>query len=105
MDTGDAVLLGTALALTAADWNQTKHFDYSQTHETNPLLGRFPKGKQIDEHFLLATALSLGATALLKDKFRTAFLGGWVGVEGSMVYNNSRQGYDPAVGVNFKLGF
>lgn len=101
----DPWLLGAALTLTAADWNQTKHFDYTRTHETNPLLGRQPSGKQIDEHFLISTAAALGVSTLLHDKWRTAFLGGWVGVEAGMVYNNSKQGYDGTVGIKFKAKF
>lgn len=114
----DTVLLGSALALSAIDWGQTKyatretvttteirrfHTDGTETVETstttsrqyreeNPFLGRHPSRGDVDRYFAIAALGTVALSAVLPTRYRRYFLTGVIVVESLVVLRNHHLG-------------
>jgi hypothetical protein len=105
----DTTLLGSALALTAIDWGQTRYmaktmytekwnFDGTPAvsarshYETNPLLGREPRLKTIDRYFPAAMLGTAVLSVVMPTTYRRTFLGGVILLESAVVLRNHQIG-------------
>jgi hypothetical protein len=81
------LLLG-ALGATYADTESTKKAIAGGGKESNPLLTRKPSNAELNVAGLLGAAAGLTAATAVPDKYRPAVLGGWLGLESALAYQN-----------------
>ena len=60
--------------------------------ENNPLLGKHPNNRQVNEHFIATALLHAGVTKMLKGKPRKFFLGSTIAMEAGIVQGNFKAG-------------
>jgi hypothetical protein len=88
----DKILEGTYLTFHCADWMQTRHADWTEFHETNPILGRAPSKTKTDLYFLGTGILHPIITHLLPQEYRKWWQIITIGVESTTVFNNFHVG-------------
>jgi hypothetical protein len=89
----DVALLGGALGAIYADVQTTKYALARGRIEMNPLFRTpRPSGEALDQAGLLTGGLATLAATVLPPLWRGMFLGGIVGLEGELAYQNSQAG-------------
>ena len=87
----DYALLGGALGATYADNQTTKELIARGGTETNPLYGTpKPSGQALDQWSMIAAGLMTAGAHAIPEKYRGAFLGGWMGLEAGLAAHNSK---------------
>jgi hypothetical protein len=82
-----------AMALTAADWGQTRYIStHPSYYELNPILGRHPSLGRVNGYFLLGEAMLPVARYALPDKWGTRVMYATIAVEAGWVGKNARIG-------------
>lgn len=100
----DYALLGGALGATYADAQTTKDLVARGGEEANPMYGGSkPSGTAIDRGALLNAGLGTIATMALPEKYRGAFLGGWMGLKVGLAEHNVKT--DPKSGGNMEQAY
>ena len=105
IDTGLAIAGTLALA---ADWAQTKEFtqkrDKYNAEEMNPILGKKPTAKQVDQYFATAAIANLAGMYLIKDPAtRRIAESAVIGIELGTVQENKRRGVKVSIGGKLKF--
>lgn len=86
----DKALFTASTALLAADWAQTRSIakQPERFYEKNPLLGRHPSVRRVNNYFAGAILLNYFITDALRGDVRTAWQVGVIVVEGTVVTRN-----------------
>jgi hypothetical protein len=92
----DSAMLAGAVGLTVLDWGQTRHLASRPDiyAERNPALPLHPSQHQVDRHFALAIAGTIGLAYALPQSERRLFLGGLMVLESAVVVQNHRIGLE-----------
>ena len=81
-------------ALLLADYKQTldirNHFD--TMHEVNPLIGRFPSQRKVDNYFLASAIAHPTITGFVPLKYRRYWQYGGIALEAAVIIHNKRIG-------------
>lgn len=91
-DTTDWVMLSTYGVLDIIDHKQTSKIDDKNMEELNPLLGKHPSQRKINQAFIIGGLAFLGAACYIENPYRKWFLSGALGAKGITVYWNYRLG-------------
>jgi hypothetical protein len=93
MSKQDMYLEGAYMALHVADWGQTRDIAMRpQYWEVNPIIGRQPTVKQVDEYMITSAILHAGVVKSLPKKYRTHAQMITIGIKAGFVRHNARIG-------------
>lgn len=90
-NTRDKVLEAGVVAVTMADWSQTRYVT-AQCAEINPIIGECGHRFNQNAYFISALVIQAVVAGLIGQDYRPVFLGSWLGAEGSTVWSNYADG-------------
>ena len=93
----DKIMEVAYLTLHTVDWMQTRHADWTEFYETNPILGDAPSKTKTDIYFLTTAILHPAVTHVLPETWRVWWQAITIGIEAGVVGNNFR--------IGMRLGF
>lgn len=98
--TSTRILTMSAMALTVADWGQTRDIVKRPTEyrELNPILGPSPSMGKVNAYFVGALVSQYLIAEYLPEPYKTMVLSGVVGMQITTVHNNR------SIGLNINFG-